>query len=493
MFFDGARTRARERRRRGQRRLEGRDGHARVRARRVDARPAARLRERAARDHRGARRATGGSTIRCCASASPTRGSGSRSCAYNALRSMTALERWRADPADDVVAQALLGDVPPRPRRARDRRARPGGDDRSTTLPYELTRAQRHVPLHAGPTRSTAARTRSSATSSASGPSACRPNRRWLGVTRATTRRSTRRAHGLLAGKIVLVTAAAGTGIGFATAERCAEEGATVVISDHHERRLGEAADQLARARRRASRSRWCATSPTRTQVQALVDAAVARARPHRRRGQQRRARRHREPRRHDRRAVDVVLDVTLNGTFRCTRAALRHMIAAGRGRHRQQRVGARLAGPGRPGALRRGEGRRDGAHPLRGDRGRAARRPGQRGRAEPRDAPVPRQGHDRRAARRARPTREAFGRAAEPWEVANVIVFLASDYSTYMTGEVVSRQQPAPLTPSSTGDPRRRSLARRRSRPARPSVRRTTSVARQRAWGVRRRCEASR
>ena len=35
--------------------------------------------------------------------------------------------------------------------------------------------------------------------------------------------------------------------------------------------------------------------------------------------------------------------------------------------------------------------------------------------------------------------SREAFGRAAEPWEVANVIVFLASDYSSYMTGEVVS------------------------------------------------------
>jgi 3-oxoacyl-[acyl-carrier protein] reductase len=34
---------------------------------------------------------------------------------------------------------------------------------------------------------------------------------------------------------------------------------------------------------------------------------------------------------------------------------------------------------------------------------------------------------------------REAFGRAAEVWEVANVIVFLASDYSSYMTGEVVS------------------------------------------------------
>jgi 3-oxoacyl-[acyl-carrier protein] reductase len=35
--------------------------------------------------------------------------------------------------------------------------------------------------------------------------------------------------------------------------------------------------------------------------------------------------------------------------------------------------------------------------------------------------------------------TREAFGRAAEPWEVASVIVWLASDYASYMTGEVVS------------------------------------------------------
>jgi 3-oxoacyl-[acyl-carrier protein] reductase len=34
---------------------------------------------------------------------------------------------------------------------------------------------------------------------------------------------------------------------------------------------------------------------------------------------------------------------------------------------------------------------------------------------------------------------RELFGRSAETWEVANVIVFLASDYSSYMSGEIVS------------------------------------------------------
>ena len=34
---------------------------------------------------------------------------------------------------------------------------------------------------------------------------------------------------------------------------------------------------------------------------------------------------------------------------------------------------------------------------------------------------------------------KEAFGRPAEVWEVANVMVFLASDLSSYMTGEVVS------------------------------------------------------
>ncbi len=49
----------------------------------------------------------------------------------------------------------------------------------------------------------------------------------------------------LLAGKVVLVTAAAGTGIGSAAARRCLEEGARVVVGDQHERRLASTAAGL--------------------------------------------------------------------------------------------------------------------------------------------------------------------------------------------------------------------------------------------------------
>ena len=52
--------------------------------------------------------------------------------------------------------------------------------------------------------------------------------------------------HNLLAGRSVVITAAAGVGIGFATARRCIEEKCrALMVSDIHERRLAEAVAQL--------------------------------------------------------------------------------------------------------------------------------------------------------------------------------------------------------------------------------------------------------
>ena len=221
-------------------------------------------------------------------------------------------------------------------------------------------------------------------------------------------------AHGLLADRGVVVTAAAGTGIGSAVARRALEEGARP-----HQRR----------ARAPAGRGRRCVG---RADGQPPVHAALRRhlggpgagprrrraraAGRHRRLGEQRGPRRHRDAGRDGRRAV-------VEGHRR--HAHRDHAVHAGGagpddrarvGRDRQQRLGGRLAGPGRPVPLRRGQGRGDGAHPLRGDRGGAGRRPDQRRRAEPRHAPVPLEGHDRRAAGRAdrarsvRPLRRAVG-----------------------------------------------------------------------------------
>jgi NAD(P)-dependent dehydrogenase (short-subunit alcohol dehydrogenase family) len=49
-----------------------------------------------------------------------------------------------------------------------------------------------------------------------------------------------------LAGKVVLITGAAGAGIGQATARRCAEEGCTVVVTDIHPGRTEEVTHELA-------------------------------------------------------------------------------------------------------------------------------------------------------------------------------------------------------------------------------------------------------
>src|SRR3954449_1810624 len=82
-------------------------------------------------------------------------------------------------------------------------------------------------------------------------------------------------AHALLAGKSVLVTAAAGTGIGYATALRCAEEGARLAISDRHERRLVEAAERLAAATGAKPLAIPCDVT-VESQVQSLFETAAA-------------------------------------------------------------------------------------------------------------------------------------------------------------------------------------------------------------------------
>jgi 3-oxoacyl-[acyl-carrier protein] reductase len=243
--------------------------------------------------------------------------------------------------------------------------------------------------------------------------------------------------HGLLAGRVVVVTAAAGTGIGFATAKRCAEEDATVVLSDHHPRRLDEAADALAGEHGTRPLTVVCDVTQD-DQVRQLVDTAAE-----------------------EHGGIDVmvnnaglggtaelvdmtdeqwrsVLAVTLDGTFYCTRAALRHMVPRGRGvivnnasvigwraQVGQAHYAAAKAGVM---ALTRCAALEAAPHGVRVN----AVAPSLA--LHPFLAKVT---SEELLADLA--DREAFGRGAEPWEVANVVVFLASDYASYMTGEVVS------------------------------------------------------
>jgi 3-oxoacyl-[acyl-carrier protein] reductase len=244
--------------------------------------------------------------------------------------------------------------------------------------------------------------------------------------------------HDLLAGKVVVVTAAAGTGIGSAVARRCLEEGARVVISDQHARRLTATRDELAAAHGDRVWSVPCDVTDQ-ADVDGLVAAAV------RQFGR-----------------IDVficnaglggtssvlemtdeqwlrVLDVTLTGTFRCLRAALRQLVAQGgggavvtnasvlgwRAQPGQAHYAAAKAGVM---ALTRCAALDVAQHGIRVNA------------VAPSLAAHPflaRVTSEELLADLAR--REAFGRAAEPWEVATVMVFLASDYASYLTGEVVS------------------------------------------------------
>ncbi len=245
--------------------------------------------------------------------------------------------------------------------------------------------------------------------------------------------------HGLLAGRAVLITAAAGAGIGMATARRALEEGArALVVADIHPRRLEEAVAALAALAPAATVTGALCDVTREDEVQALVAAAEAATG-----------------------GIDVlvnnaglggmkpvvemtdeewarVLDVSLTGTFRMTRAMLRAMIPRRRGaivnnasvlgwraQKGQAHYAAAKAGVM---ALTRCAGLEAAEHGIRIN----AVAPS-----------IAMHEHLRKSAPeallRSLATQEAFGRAAEVWEVANVIVFLASDYASYMVGEVLA------------------------------------------------------
>lgn len=243
---------------------------------------------------------------------------------------------------------------------------------------------------------------------------------------------------GMLKGKTVVVTAAAGTGIGFAAAKRAAEEGATLLISDFHERRLGEAADRIADEAGVARPATFVCDVTDEQAVQALRDASLSAL------GR-----------------VDVlinnaglggevdvidmtdeqwgrVLDVTLTSLFRMTRAFLPGMYAAKSGvmvnnasvlgwraQKGQAHYAAAKAGVmafTRCAALEAAEHgvRINGVAPSLA--------------MHPFLAKVTTQEALDRLVEK-----EAFKRPAEVWEIANIMMFLASDLSSYMTGEILS------------------------------------------------------
>ncbi|OMB77498.1 (5R,7aS)-5-hydroxy-7a-methyl-1-oxo-2,3,5,6,7,7a-hexahydro-1H-indene-carboxyl-CoA reductase [Mycolicibacterium conceptionense] len=244
--------------------------------------------------------------------------------------------------------------------------------------------------------------------------------------------------HGLLASKVVLVTAAAGTGIGSSTARRALLEGADVVVSDYHERRLNETRDQLAALGLGRVEAVVCDVTSTEA-----VDALIARS-----------------VEKMGRLDVlvnnaglggetplidmtddewDRVLNVTLNSVMRATRAALRYFrdvehggvivnnasVLGWRAQHSQSHYAAAKAGVmalTRCSAIEAVEFgvRINAVSPS-----------------------IARHKFLERSADAALLDRlssdEAFGRAAEPWEIATTIAYLASDYSSYLTGEVIS------------------------------------------------------
>lgn len=245
--------------------------------------------------------------------------------------------------------------------------------------------------------------------------------------------------HQLLAGKSVLITAAAGAGIGFAAARKCAEEGCrALMISDIHPRRLEEAVAKLKADTGLQNVWGQLCNVTNEDEVQALIAAAEDKLG-----------------------GVDVlinnaglggekrvtemtddewnrVLDITLTGTFRMTRAMLPHMEKRGRGAivnnasvlgWRAQKGQAHYAAA------------KAGVMALTRCSAIEAVEYGVRINAV--SPSIARHKFLEKTSSAELLDRladgEAFGRAAEPWEIATTIAFLASDYSSYLTGEVIS------------------------------------------------------
>ena len=245
--------------------------------------------------------------------------------------------------------------------------------------------------------------------------------------------------HGLLTGQ-----GGAGDGRGghrhrSSTARRALAEGADVVVSDYHERRLGETRDELAGLGLGRVESVVCDVTSTEA-VDALIRLGRREDGPSRRPGEQRRASAGETP------VVDMtddewdrVLNVTLTSVMRATRAALRYFRDAGHGgvivnnasvlgwraQHSQSHYAAAKAGVmalTRCSAIEAVEyGVRINAVSPSIARHKFLEKTSS-------SELLDRLSSD-----------EAFGRAAEPWEVAATIAFLASDYSSYLTGEVIS------------------------------------------------------
>jgi 3-oxoacyl-[acyl-carrier protein] reductase len=242
----------------------------------------------------------------------------------------------------------------------------------------------------------------------------------------------------ILKGKAVLVTASAGTGIGYATATRCAEEGATVMLSDIHKGRLFEYADRLEQRIGRQVHRHICDVTSN-TQIADLIAAAVS------------------EMGRLDVLVnnaglggtydlVDMtddqwlrILNTNLTGTFRCMRAALPVMKAQGGGIIvNMSSICAWRAEAGQTAYAASKAGilalTRCAAIEAAPDNIRI-------------NAVVPSLALHPYLEKVSDPAHlqnliranEVFGRSAEPWEIGNTVVFLASDYSSYMTGEALS------------------------------------------------------